>query len=206
MARPRQHAPEELHASVMAACDGWLQSRPVHSLSLRSIAREVGCAPSTLLKLYSSFNNLLQYVNLETLDGLRASIDEITDGTGTPDQRLEALARSYWRFARRYPYRWQLLFDYPLAQEGELDTRQGQMIEALFIRVESTLKEISPNLGDAEASRLARTLWGSVHGLVQLGLNERLGYWQGEPLVVEELLDQLLVTTLAGLRARSSSK
>ncbi|ARS52006.1 TetR/AcrR family transcriptional regulator [Kushneria konosiri] len=199
MARPRQHSPEELHASVMAACDSWLKDHPIHALSLRSIARDVGCAPSTLLKLYGSFNNLLQYVNLETLDSLKEQID--TFQAGTPDERLSALARAYWSFAHSYPYRWQLLFDYPLAEEGELDTRQGRMIEALFLRVEATLKEVQPQMADLEASRLARTLWGSVHGLVQLGLNERLGYGQGQALEVTELLDQLLYTILAGLRA-----
>ncbi|MFC0336611.1 DNA-binding transcriptional regulator, AcrR family [Kushneria avicenniae] len=202
MARPRQHSPEELHASVMAACDSWLKEHPIHALSLRSIARDVGCAPSTLLKLYGSFNNLLQYVNLETLDSLRGHID--TFQTGTPDERLSALAKAYWKFGHTYPYRWQLLFDHPLAEEGELDTRQGRMIEALFLRVEATLKEIQPQMTDLEASRLARTLWGSVHGLVQLGLNERLGYGQGQALEVTELLDQLLHTILAGLRARGA--
>ncbi|RTR03338.1 TetR/AcrR family transcriptional regulator [Halomonas nitroreducens] len=201
MARPRQHAPEALHAQVMAACDAWLQDQPVHALSLRSLARDVGCAPSTLLKLYGSFGNLLQHVNLESLARLRTAIDPLLDER-VPEERLKALAMAYWRFARDDAYRWQLLFDYPLAQEGELDRRQSDMIEALFLRVENTLKEYQPALGDLEARRLGRTLWGSVHGLVQLGLNERLGYWQSEPLEVDELLDQLLSTLLAGLKAR----
>ncbi|SEL98552.1 TetR/AcrR family transcriptional regulator [Halomonas caseinilytica] len=204
MARPRQHAPETLHAQVMAACDAWLKEHPVHTLSLRSLAREVGCAPSTLLKLYGSFNNLLQHVNIETLGRLRVAIDPLLE-EGSPEQRLKALALAYWEFARRDPYRWQLLFDYPLAQEGELDRRQSDMIEALFLRVENTLKEHQPALDDMQARRLGRTLWGSVHGLVQLGLNERLGYWQSEPLEVEELLDQLSTTMLAGLKTPPES-
>ncbi|WP_069383178.1 TetR/AcrR family transcriptional regulator [Halomonas caseinilytica] len=204
MARPRQHAPEALHAQVMAACDAWLKEHPVHTLSLRSLAREVGCAPSTLLKLYGSFNNLLQHVNIETLGRLRVAIDPLLE-EGSPEQRLKALALAYWEFARRDPYRWQLLFDYPLAQEGELDRRQSDMIEALFLRVENTLKEHQPALDDMQARRLGRTLWGSVHGLVQLGLNERLGYWQSEPLEVEELLDQLSTTMLAGLKTPPES-
>ncbi|MDN3524463.1 TetR-like C-terminal domain-containing protein [Halomonas sabkhae] len=199
MARPRQHAPETLHAQVMAACDAWLKESPVHTLSLRSLAREVGCAPSTLLKLYGSFNNLLQHVNIESLGRLRVAIDPLL-GDGTPQQRLQALAKAYWEFAHGEPYRWQLMFDYPLAQEGELDRRQSDMIEALFLRVENTLKEHQPALDDMQARRLGRTLWGSVHGLVQLGLNERLGYWQSEPLDVEELLDELTTTMLAGLK------
>ena len=204
MARPRQHAPEALHAQVMAACDAWLQGNPVHTLSLRALAREVGCAPSTLLKLYGSFNNLLQHVNIETLARLREVIEPLTS-QATPEERLSALARAYWQFAQRDAYRWQLLFDYPLAQEGELDQRQTDMIEGLFLRVEATLKEYQPALGDLEARRLGRTLWGSVHGLVLLGLNERLGYWQGQQLEVGELLDQLLCTVLAGLRARPAA-
>ena len=201
MARPRHHAPEALHAQVMAASDAWLQGNPVHTLSLRALAREVGCAPSTLLKLYGSFGNLLQHVNIETLARLRTVIEPLTEGA-SPERQLSALALAYWQFAQREPYRWQLLFDYPLAQEGELDQRQSDMIEALFLRVEASLKEYQPALGDLEARRLGRTLWGSVHGLVQLGLNERLGYWQGQQLEVGELLDQLLVTILAGLKNR----
>lgn len=198
MARPRQHAPEALHAQVMAACDAWLQDNPAHTLSLRALAREVGCAPSTLLKLYGSFGNLLQHVNIETLARLRGAVEGLSEES--PEPRLKSLATAYWQFAHRDPYRWQLLFDYPLAQEGELDQRQNDMIEALFVRVEATLKEYQPALDDLAARRMARTLWGSVHGLVQLGLNERLGYWQGQPLEVVELLDQLLSTILAGLR------
>ncbi|ALM53858.1 TetR/AcrR family transcriptional regulator [Halomonas huangheensis] len=199
MARPRQHAPEELHAQVMAACDAWLSEQPVHALSLRSLAREVGCAPSTLLKLYGSFNNLLQHVNIESLSRLRAVIEPLLADTTPPERRLRALAMGYWTFARDDAHRWELLFDYPLAQEGELDRRQSDMIEALFARVEATLKEYQPLLDDQEARRLARTLWGSVHGLVQLGLNDRLGYWQGGAFGVDELLAQLMSTTLAGL-------
>ncbi|MBZ9558216.1 MULTISPECIES: WHG domain-containing protein [unclassified Modicisalibacter] len=197
MARPRQHAPEALHAQVMTACDTWLRENPVHTLSLRALAREIGCAPSTLLKLYGSFNNLLQYVNIETLERLGGAVEGMADAA--PEPRLKALATAYWQFAHKEPYRWQLLFDYPLAQEGELDQRQHSMIEGLFTRVEATLKEYQPQLDDLAARRMARTLWGSVHGLVQLGLSERLGYWQGQQLEVGELLDQLLTTILAGL-------
>ncbi|QTF93288.1 TetR-like C-terminal domain-containing protein, partial [Halomonas sp. BM-2019] len=174
------------------------------TLSLRALAREVGCAPSTLLKLYGSFNNLLQHVNIETLFRLRRVIEPLMSG-GAPEVRLHSLARAYWQFAQREAFRWQLLFDYPLAQEGELDRRQSDMIEALFLRVEAILKEYQPALDDPEARRLGRTLWGSVHGLVLLGLNERLGYWQGQQLEVGELLDQLLRTILAGLKARSAT-
>ncbi|GHC24814.1 TetR/AcrR family transcriptional regulator [Aidingimonas halophila] len=198
MARPRQHAPEALHAQVMSACDAWLKDNPVHSLSLRALAREVGCAPSTLLKLYGSFGNLLQHVNIETLSHLRNAMEGLSDAG--PESRLRGLAMAYWSFAEQEPYRWQLLFDHPLAQEGELDQRQNHLIEALFVRVEGTLKEYQPALDDQEAQRLARTLWGSVHGLVQLGLNERLGYWRGQQLEVSDLIEQLLITILAGLR------
>ncbi|ANF59274.1 TetR/AcrR family transcriptional regulator [Halotalea alkalilenta] len=203
MARPRQHAPEALHAQVMAACDEWLNTQPAHSLSLRALAREIGCAPSTLLKLYGSFNNLLQYVNVETLKALSEGIE--LSASAAPQERLGALAHAYWHFASKHPHRWQLLFEYPLAQEGELDQRQSQAIEALFVRVEATLCELRPGLNEADANRLARTLWGSVHGLVQLGMTQRLGYSQGRPVEVTDLLDQLLAMTLAALGARSLS-
>lgn len=203
MARPRQHAPDALHAQVMHACDEWLAQQPVHGLSLRALAREIGCAPSTLLKLYGSFNNLLQHVNVETLARLQRMITALDDDA--PEPWLRSLAHAYWCFAEKACYRWQLLFDYPLAQEGELDQRQSDLIQALFTQVESSLKTYQPALDDLEARRLGRTLWGSVHGLVQLGLNERLGYWQGQQLKVDELLDQLVSTVLAGLKQRGAA-
>jgi AcrR family transcriptional regulator len=182
----------------MAACDAWLRENPVHTLSLRSLARDVGCAPSTLLKLYGSFSNLLQYVNIETLDRMGAAVSWLEDAEPTP--QLKALAMAYWQFAQHEPHRWQMLFEYPLADEGELDERQSHIIDALFLRVESALKAYQPALDDVAARRMARTLWGSVHGLVQLGLNDRLGYWQGQPMEAGDLLDQLLTMTLNGLR------
>lgn len=200
MARPRQHAPEALHAKVMAGCSEWLATQSVHHLSLRSLARDIGCAPSTLLKLYGSFSNLLQYVNIETLAILRSTVDARGDVV-TAEAHLAALAASYWRFAHDNPYRWELLFDYPLAQEGELDQRQNVAIEELFVVVHAALKEICPSLDESILRRMARTLWGSVHGLVQLGLNDRLGQWNGQAFHVPELLDQLLDITLAGLKA-----
>lgn len=197
MARPRQHAPEMLHAQVMAACDEWLETQPVQSLSLRAIARSLGCAPSTLLKLYGSFSNLLQYVNVETLNALSEGIERSADAS--PGERLGALAHAYWQFAHQHPHRWQLLFEYPLAQEGELDKRQNMAIESLFVRVEETLVQINPALTSGQANQLARTLWGSVHGLVQLGMTDRLGFSQGQPVKVEDLLNQLLAMTLKAL-------
>lgn len=204
MARPRQHAPDTLHAQVMAVCDSWLATRPVHDLSLRAIAREVGCAPSTLLKLYGSFHNLLQYVNVETLSRLQYIISNLK--TDAPEPWLRSLAHAYWQFSAEDCFRWQLLFDYPLADGGELDQRQSGLIEALFVEVETCLRNFQPALGELEARQLGRMLWGSVHGLVQLGLNERLGYWQGEQLKIDELLDQLLTTVLAGLRDRGPAE
>lgn len=145
MARPRQHAPDALHAQVMHACDEWLAQKPIHGLSLRALAREVGCAPSTLLKLYGSFNTLLQYVNVETLARLQHTISSLA--SDEPEPWLRALANAYWRFAEQDCYRWHLLFDHPLAKEGELDQRQSQLIEALFTQVETSLKHYQPALG-----------------------------------------------------------
>lgn len=141
------------------------KEQPVHALSLRNLAREVGCAPSTLLKLYGSFGNLLQHVNLATLDRLRDAI--AGQETPSPSERLKALARAYWGFAQRDPYRWQLLFDFPLAQEGELDQRQNAMIEGLFERVEglwsSTPHTSSPSRPSAWRARcgVACMVWYS---------------------------------------------
>ena len=118
MARPRQHAPEALHAQFMAACDAWLRENPVHTLSLRALAREIGCAPSTLLKLYGSFNNLLQHVNLESLGRLRTVMEPLLVDTTEPEARLRALAQGYWKFAREDAHRWQLMFD--LNNDGKI--------------------------------------------------------------------------------------
>lgn len=199
MARPRQHAPDALHAKVMSACSEWLATQSVHHLSLRAIARDIGCAPSTLLKLYGSFGNLLQYVNIETLTTLRAAVESRRQLPA--EERLGMLAISYWNFAHDNPYRWELLFDYPLAQEGELDQRQNVAIEELFVVVHDALCEISPHLNEVVLGRMARTLWGSVHGLVQLGLNDRLGQWNGQAFRVPDLLDQLLDMALVRLHA-----
>ena len=69
----------------------------------------------------------------------------------------------------------------------------------LFRYVERPLRAIRPQLGDAERALLARSLFSAVHGVVSLGLDEKLG---AMPLdVLSDQVEQVVSALGRGLLA-----
>ena len=73
----------------------------------------------------------------------------------------------------------------------------------LFVRLETRLAALMPGRDAAAVKRQARTLFSAVHGIVALGLEQKLVEMPVE--AIDDELDGFVVTFAAGLR-RTSSK
>jgi AcrR family transcriptional regulator len=95
-------------------------------------------------------------------------------GEAAREERLVGLATRYLDFAAGHGLRWRALFQHRLA--GERPTPDWYMAEQvrLFSYIEEPLGELRPELGPRDRSLLARTLFSAVHGIVSLGLDEKL--------------------------------
>src|SRR5262249_47466748 len=93
---------------------------------------------------------------------------------GTPEiatRQLLALADAYLRFAIDHAPLWRMLFEYRAAA---VPAWYRERLTALFAHVDAPLRAIVPDLAEAKRGLLGRALFSAVHGIVTLGLEERI--------------------------------
>lgn len=157
---------------ILNAAQRILDERGPHDMSLRAVAREVGCAPATLYEYYRSLHDLLDGLAERPRNELRAYLAAAADdSTGMASDLMIRLGIAYVRFARRRPKAFRLLFETLAPATAKRDREQHlaahpvvkPLIEAAHLG--QLTGEIHP---EDDAERIAWGLWGLAHGLATL--------------------------------------
>lgn len=112
-ARARVRA--ELTREIAEAGRAELAEVGAAALSLRSVARRMGMAPSALYRYYASRDHLLTQLIVDAYDALAAVAARADRSAGEdPAQRWMAIGRALRRRAARHPHEWALVFGSPV--------------------------------------------------------------------------------------------
>ncbi|QYJ82587.1 TetR/AcrR family transcriptional regulator [Shewanella aegiceratis] len=201
MARRKEHTHDEIRAMATTAVLRHLEVEPLDSLSLRKVAAAIGYVPSTLVNLFGSYQGLLLAVAEQTLDELyrrlaaSAQADPIQSQAAESSQ-LEAMAAAYQQFAFAQPRAFQLIFELKATEEQGLSEHHAQLIAQLFGLIEACLARLLPELSTEQLLLASRALWGGVHGLVSLALDDKL-FALG--IGIEQAISHHLAVQLKGL-------
>ncbi|QYK13079.1 WHG domain-containing protein [Shewanella rhizosphaerae] len=209
MARRKEHTHDEIRAMATTAVLRHLEVEPLDSLSLRKVAAAIGYVPSTLVNLFGSYQGLLLAVAEQTLDELyrhlaakaqisqaNASQAPAAQSQASESSQLEAMAAAYQQFAFAQPRAFQLIFELKATEEQGLSDHHAQLIAQLFGLIESCLARLLPELSAEQLLLASRALWGGVHGLVSLALDDKL-FAPG--IGIEQAISHHLAVQLKGL-------
>jgi len=186
----------KLQERLLEAAREAITARGLSGLKARDLAAGAGCALGAIYTAFDDLDELILRVNVSTLERLGESLDDSL-GAAAPAGALQALARAYLDFARREEPSWRALFEHRLSGGAPVPEWYADARNQLFSRLEGPLGALLPDL-DAEArARLARTLFSAVHGVVALGLEQKLAATPPETLDAE--LDTLVRLIAAGL-------
>lgn len=194
MARRNDHTREELVALTLDRVKQFLDTHSYHELSLRKVATMIGYVPSTLVNVFGNYNLLLLHVVAQTLDELAQEAQQAVKSTPYPKDALYQLAYCYHDFAKRNPYRWQLIFEHNMNGEA-LPEWQAQRIENMTSMLEGLLKVIAPLRSEQEVLQASRVLWSGVHGITVLSVDDK--FFATEPIDGNALIENLLNHYLA---------
>jgi len=122
-------------------------------------------------------------------------------GTRGAVKALTHLALAYTDYAAANRRRWRALFDHRLAEDKEVPTWYQANLARLFVYVEEPLRSLAPDMEAKGRMQLARSLFSAVHGIVLIGLEEKL---QSIPLGVLREQAVLMVTAIARGLARDA--
>lgn len=165
--------------ALTGAAERIIAEKGLASLRARDLAGEVGCAVGAIYNLFPDLDALVLEVNRRTLERLQAALagnDEPSAGGG-PDGAIAEIVRlgtAYLDFAQSHPNRWRALFGHAMAGGRALPDWYAEATGRVFRLVEEPLGALRPDLSEPARARLARTLFSAAHGMVDLGLDEKL--------------------------------
>ena len=174
---------EQLKAALVDAAEAVIAKDGLAALRARDLAAAAGCALGAIYNAFDDIDAIVFAVNMRTLALLDRSVGEAVRrkpaaGAGAEDPdagRLVRLALAYLDFAGKHGPRWRALFEHRLHNGQTVPEWYTAELNRIFQFVEEPLRAIRPDLAAAELAQLARTVFSAVHGVVSLGLEQKLG-------------------------------
>jgi AcrR family transcriptional regulator len=187
---------ENLKEALIRAAERAIAKGGLAGLRARSLAAEAGCAVGAIYNVVADIDALVLLVNARTLAALERHLLEL--GGDRPDDavaQLVAMARAYLAFASKYGLRWRTVFEHRLPKGQATPGWYLENQRRLFAYVEAPVRALQPGISAEGCALLARSVFSAVHGVVELGLDEKL-----QPIPLDMLREQ--VATITGALAR----
>jgi AcrR family transcriptional regulator len=172
-----------LRQALVGAAERRIVEAGLAALKARDLAEEVGCALGMIYKVFQDLDDIILTVNMSTLERLDAALaqSERLDATQftAPTDRQEVrtlvrLALGYFDFAADNELRWRAVFEHEMPDGQVVPQAHLEAHKRLFAYVEEPLRAIVAGADEAACMLLGRSLFSAVHGVVDLGLKEKL--------------------------------
>ncbi|WP_454632410.1 TetR/AcrR family transcriptional regulator [Bradyrhizobium cenepequi] len=144
-------------------------------LKTRDLASEIGIANGAVYNLVEDVDELILRVGSRTLARLDATLTAAErDGPAEPADTLVRIAIAYCDFAADNLELWRALFEHRMAPGKPLpDWAISEQMD-LFRHIYRPLAALFPERSPERLSVTARSLFSAVHGMVALGLEQKL--------------------------------
>ena len=167
----REKQREDLVSAAERAC----AAKGLSGLKSRELAAEIGVANGAVFNLVDDMDELILRVGSRTLGRLDAALTAAeSDGTTSPAETLVQIAVAYCDFAADNLDLWRALFEHRMAPDKPIPQWAIEEQMNLFRHIYHPLAKLFPKWTADELGITARSLFASVHGMVSLGLEQKL--------------------------------
>ena len=163
---------QDLHDRLLGAAESAIAAGGLASLKARTIAEAVGCSVGAIYGVFDDLDALVLAVNGRTLEAIAAALTAVPNEA--PAEHLVRLSEAYLDYAAANGPRWRALFQHRMPEGRAVTPAYAARQRAAFSFIEAPLADMRPDLPEAERVILARTLFSAVHGMVDLGLDEKV--------------------------------
>ena len=162
-----------LQTALIDAAEALIATDGLGALRARTLAERVGCSVGAIYTIFPDLAGIVLAVNGRTLAAIDGAMTAATPGT-LPQTHLVHLAAAYLDYAAAYRLRWAALFQHTLPKGDSLPDWYETLQSSAFSHIEAPLARLCPALPLPDLALLARSLFAAVHGIVALGLDEKL--------------------------------
>ena len=153
---------ERQRAQLIDAAEKAIAERGLAGLKARELAQEIGCALGAIYNLVADMDELVLRVGSRTLARLDAALSaaEGEGAIGEGDRDNLQL--------------WRVLFEHRMAEGAVVPDWAVSEQMTMFRHILEPLGMLVPERGEPELVLMGRTLFSAVHGVVAIGLEEKL--------------------------------
>jgi AcrR family transcriptional regulator len=181
MGRRSDHSRPELEAMIVTEGHRQMEEVGFARFSARDVAKKIGYSIGTIYNVFGTYDRLILAINARTL-GLWARYLEARLAEAGED-RIEALVRAYFDFARAYPRSWAAIYDHRIPAGETMPDFFVAALEGLTGIVFAEVARALPEDRRAGAPALARSLLATVHGHCTFAANGTFALLgEGDPL------------------------
>jgi AcrR family transcriptional regulator len=174
---------------------GIIASKGLISLKVRDVAEAAGCSIGSVYNEFGDFDGLILTVNRETVRALTLRL--VTVPAEDPIRQLRGLAATYLEFASEHANLLRSLFEHRMENDRPFPEDILIMVMKAFALMHDPLVRLMPDSDPKEVALQARMMFSAVHGIISLGLEERMVAVPPEKL--RQQVAQFVDTYLAGL-------
>jgi AcrR family transcriptional regulator len=179
-----------------------IASKGLRSLKIRDVAAAADCSVGSIYNEFGDFDGLILTVNRETVQRLDAQLSAVPDRD--PVEQLHGLADAYLDFATAHGNLLRSLFEHRMEDDRPFPEDLLEMVMRTFALMHAPMVRLFPDRDPVEVALLARMMFSAVHGIISLGLEERLVAVPPESLHFQ--VTQFVETHLAGMGIVSAAK
>lgn len=166
---------EKLRSALILAAERMIAGRGLAGLKTRDLAREIGCANGAVYNLVADIDELILRVGSRTLHRLDEALSAAEGaGESSPQQALVRIAIAYCDFAADNLQLWRALFEHRMGAGKVVPDWSVEDQMRLFRHIYQPLATLFPKRSREELGVTARSLFSAVHGMVALGLEQKL--------------------------------
>ncbi len=167
----------------------------LRSLKVRDVAAAAECSIGTVYNEFVDLDELVLAVNRDTMRALEAAMAAIS--SENPMQQLHGFAQGYLTFASEHPNLLRSLYEHRMEGDRPFPEDLLDMVRGTFALMYPPLLRLLPDYPTDQVAMLARMMFSAAHGIITLGLEERLVAVPSDKL--REQLRLFVDTYLAGL-------
>ena len=172
-----------------------IATKGLRSLKVRDVAEAADCSIGSVYNEFGDFDGLILTVNRESVQALTAQLLAVS--AEDPVRQLHGLAAAYLKFATEHANLLRALFEHRMEDDRPFPEDILLMVMQAFALMHEPMVRIWPDRDPEEVALLARTMFSAVHGIISLGLEERMVAVPPEKL--RQQLTQFVDTHLAGI-------
>ncbi|MFV1492629.1 TetR/AcrR family transcriptional regulator [Phaeobacter sp. JH18-32] len=167
------------------------QAEGFEAISIRRLAKEVGCAPMTIYAHFEGKTDILRYLWADVLSDMSDEIRKTLTDIAAPNERLQSAAQTFVAYWTNHPDHFRLVFMSNDVNRADVSTFvSDEKTLAHFAVFSDLIREVLPDAADVQVR--TDTLISGMIGIA-LCMNTIPDYpWVDAPLMTERLLKSVV--------------